>query len=533
MKLTSFLKPLFLALISFLILVSPRSVCGQSPLGVYEFTGLPFESNPLNEVTTQPSHATFSRFNRNGVTMLEGNFGKDIFNSYNWNNEFGQDYIQFTIKAKPGYKLSLEKIYFEQLHSRTGPLYFKVAHNATGSFDIATPDTTSATSADPGLNGKSFIWNFSDFTTANGDSVTFRIYAWNITSGRGTFRVDNVTLYGSVIPDVRVNEFHYYNTAQTQNSFVELLVPKDYGQDSSELLADVALALYNAAGQVYFAATLADFTSFEAGIYYLNLPAGMVEAPGGISVSAAGKVTHFISYGGSVSAADGPAAGLSSQNIGITEAAADGAQNSVYLPPTPNTSSWAKYSTNRNTKGYPNDYVILPVELVHFKANNTEQGVELVWKTELEKDNDYFQVERSLNAQQFRSIGRVKSREITTGSTYTYLDQSARGTVYYRLKQVDISGFYTYSPVIAITTFAVAKVLAYPNPVSDRIQLQLSNSKNKAVVQIMDLQGRRVASQDLAPESNQAVNVKQLHAGSYILFVVQDGQKWSQPFVKQ
>ncbi len=99
---------------------------------------------------------------------------------------------------------------------------------------------------------------------------------------------------------------------------------------------------------------------------------------------------------------------------------------------------------------------VLPIELLDFSAKNKEDGIELKWITALEKDNNYFLVERLVSNSSFLTIAKIKAKNLTysdnsTPNSYIFLDDeiSTSNTIYYRLKQVDTNGDFTYSPVIS------------------------------------------------------------------------------------
>jgi hypothetical protein len=96
--------------------------------------------------------------------------------------------------------------------------------------------------------------------------------------------------------------------------------------------------------------------------------------------------------------------------------------------------------------------ITLPVSLLEFKAAAYNNSVLLTWKTEYEQNNNYFNVERSLNGIDFNLIGRVNGNGTTTFSgSYNFTDMSpSEGFNYYRLKQTDINGKITYSPVRSV-----------------------------------------------------------------------------------
>jgi hypothetical protein len=94
----------------------------------------------------------------------------------------------------------------------------------------------------------------------------------------------------------------------------------------------------------------------------------------------------------------------------------------------------------------------LPVTILEFNVRPSDNSALLSWKTENEQGNNYFSIERSENGIDFRSIGRVNGNgTTTTSSNYGFADRSpSDGINYYRLKQFDINGKFSYSPVRSV-----------------------------------------------------------------------------------
>ncbi len=129
---------------------------------------------------------------------------------------------------------------------------------------------------------------------------------------------------------------------------------------------------------------------------------------------------------------------------------------------------------------------ILPIELVSFKARAVDaEGdlgkVEITWQTAWERDNDYFEVEKSRDGVNFQSIARVlpKGNNGFSNSIQNYVhydEQPWLGKNYYRLKQVDFDGTTTYSKieVVIFERSALAptagKMEVYPNPFASNSQ---------------------------------------------------------------
>jgi hypothetical protein len=110
----------------------------------------------------------------------------------------------------------------------------------------------------------------------------------------------------------------------------------------------------------------------------------------------------------------------------------------------------------------------LPITLIYFTAKQQESQVLLQWATASEKDNEYFSLEKSRDGQQFNEVGRVAGAGTNTGKlNYQFTDDFPfGGTGYYRLKQVDFDGTFTYSRIVAVNSQITAALRIYPNPLA-------------------------------------------------------------------
>ncbi len=92
----------------------------------------------------------------------------------------------------------------------------------------------------------------------------------------------------------------------------------------------------------------------------------------------------------------------------------------------------------------------LPVNLKEFKARaESNNKVKVFWTTEYEKDNAYFDIERSADGMNFTSVGKVPGVNYHGHLTdYFFYDPfPLKAISYYRLKQVDVDGKFNYSPI--------------------------------------------------------------------------------------
>lgn len=145
----------------------------------------------------------------------------------------------------------------------------------------------------------------------------------------------------------------------------------------------------------------------------------------------------------------------------------------------------------------------LPVELLDFTAYPLDKQIALNWSTATEINNDYFTVERSKNGEEFEQVLKIKSNA-AGGSSSSQLDYGVSdekpfsGISYYRLRQTDLDGKYSYSDMVAVE-FKEGKecLYVYPVPAKNKLTLLAGNYAN-AEIKIYDVTGQLVHNAMLA-----------------------------------
>lgn len=184
--------------------------------------------------------------------------------------------------------------------------------------------------------------------------------------------------------------------------------------------------------------------------------------------------------------------------------------------------------------------ILLPVKLSKFTAVADGCDVNLTWETESETDFDYFEIQRSGDGQDFRTMEYVEAKGGSTTTTYQYKDQAAANFNYYRLKMIDLDGGFEYSNIIQAITECESThdVNIYPNPIGvgvGMLNVGFYSKGTEAQIQITDMLGRVVRRITLEVEedfvNSVQIDISEFPVGSYTLQLV--GDKKSKIFIIQ
>lgn len=125
-----------------------------------------------------------------------------------------------------------------------------------------------------------------------------------------------------------------------------------------------------------------------------------------------------------------------------------------------------------------------PIELLSFSAENKGYQNELFWATETEINNDHFEIERSKDTHAFEKIGDIKGAgNSTTTQYYQFTDATPfNGKNYYRLKQIDVNGSYSYSHVVEVELDIANGVAIFPNPVLEEFHIMVEKPNQSIII---------------------------------------------------
>jgi hypothetical protein len=178
----------------------------------------------------------------------------------------------------------------------------------------------------------------------------------------------------------------------------------------------------------------------------------------------------------------------------------------------------------------PSNPTPLPVKLTSFTAAAApNRSVQLTWNTASEINNDYFEVQHSVDGNTFTALGRVAGHHTTMqASAYSFVDATpgAVPTHYYRLRQVDLDGTSTFSAVQTVALApgsSAAQLVVAPNPTTAdnlRVQVQYAGQgTTSATLTVQDLLGQTLLAQavTLQPGANTIAPATHLAPGAYWL----------------
>ncbi len=162
------------------------------------------------------------------------------------------------------------------------------------------------------------------------------VYVVDLPNNRGVLQIwdgdswEDITSTTLASPVAWINEFHYDNSGTDTGEFIEIAGPA--GLD----LSSYSIELYNGANGNTYGTTInlnGIIPNQSNGIGTLSFNISPIQNgnPDGFALIDSGTVLYFLSYGGSFTATNGTAAGMTSVDIGVTESGSDPSGLSLQL----------------------------------------------------------------------------------------------------------------------------------------------------------------------------------------------------------
>lgn len=138
----------------------------------------------------------------------------------------------------------------------------------------------------------------------------------------------------------------------------------------------------------------------------------------------------------------------------------------------------------------------LPINLISFKGNSVGNTNLLQWTTSSENGSDHFEIERSSDGILFSKIASIEaSGNSLSNQQYSVIDEYPLNNFnYYRLRQIDQDGEFSYSTIITIKNNAhKVSINIYPNPTTSNITIDLGKNYDNVTVVISDIHGKKIS----------------------------------------
>jgi hypothetical protein len=228
--------------------------------------------------------------------------------------------------------------------------------------------------------------------------------------------------------------------------------------------------------------------------------------------------------------ADGPAGLFSDVRLGHLPDGGSTSQLAFYIELGTDYTNYTNmfYGTGVSNGGSYSSYsyvplsnILLPVNFTDFTVTKSKNDAILDWKVDGQTANTAtYQIERSTDAIQFSTIGSVNAKPSASKASYQYNDVNAlttveQGNIYYRIKQIDRDGKFSYSSVRSVRVVPTPiQMGAFPNPVRDltKIQFDFKGQRNINFT-LADMNGKVL--QTITFKAKPGQNTMDLNLGNY------------------
>ena len=174
---------------------------------------------------------------------------------------------------------------------------------------------------------------------------------------------------------------------------------------------------------------------------------------------------------------------------------------------------------NNNRIRKVTSFSTLPVKISTFNAAFTQKSISIKWTTTNENGIAYYNLQRSSNGIDFKTISSINSlSNLTNNNSYDYLDEDVINQnidkIYYRLAIVEKDGTTQYSEIISLKINQKKSFIIYPNPIKNYLRVKGNNLRE---IQILDMTGRELHKQCLNEfDTKVYINLK---SGVYLIKV--------------
>ena len=175
------------------------------------------------------------------------------------------------------------------------------------------------------------------------------------------------------------------------------------------------------------------------------------------------------------------------------------------------------------TTGMANCAIVLPVTWLSVEATCTDQNRLITWKVANQVNNNYFEILKSKDGIHFQVIGKMKGNQnLEEIKNFEYTDQEYNNipSPYYKIRQVDMNGKTSDSPIVNCSTNSSEIIQLLPNPFSSLLYLHHSANPTY-IIHIVDAIGRIMAMEESTSFNKEiAIHTENWPAGIYFIYLI-------------
>ncbi len=175
----------------------------------------------------------------------------------------------------------------------------------------------------------------------------------------------------------------------------------------------------------------------------------------------------------------------------------------------------------------------LPISFISFIGIvSASKQIILNWNISDGINIDHFEIEHSYSGTNFERIGNIFNTLEGSKKNYNFTDNDINpGTNYYRVKQVDNDGNYTFSKTIVLNVENDNLVSISPNPAVNTLQIKYPSKTT--LINIYDMVGRKVYLQNVNKQTTSTLPIANLAKGRYNVEIITSDKKIMKSFFKQ
>lgn len=171
---------------------------------------------------------------------------------------------------------------------------------------------------------------------------------------------------------------------------------------------------------------------------------------------------------------------------------------------------------------FPANFLPLPVKYIDgLKAKFSDNKVILTWATASEKYNKGYELQHSIDNQNWDSINFISGAgNSNTIRKYSAIDNNPFNTNYYRLKQIDYNGLESFSNTEYLSLLQENNYSVFPNPASNILYINGINNNQIQEVIIYNTLGNEIIKVEV---NNNSIDISTLKTGVYYIKIKNSG----------